>query len=116
MEINTWEDLALHIGRLFANEVHTPGDLYELADELKYLAEELLDNERHEAETEGKMQFFKVYTEIVLDPSEAGDDFDDLAEGECPMERAAREFYRMSEMYMWEELAENLANATIYAN
>lgn len=116
MEITNWNELALHIGRLFANEVYSPGDLFDLADELRYFAEKLLDKERHENEDEGKMQFFRTYAEVVTDPYEARDSFDDLEEGEDPMERAAQEFFRMSEMNMWEELTENLENATIYGN
>lgn len=115
MDINTWNDLALHIGRLFVNEVYSPGDLFDLADELRYFAEELLNKERHEAEDEGKMCFFRAYAEATTDPYEVRNCID-LEEGEDPMERAAQEFFRMSEMNMWEELAENLENATIYSN
>lgn len=61
---------------------------------------------------ENMMRFCRAYAEVVTDPYEARDELDiDRDSGEDPMERAAQEFFRMSEMNMWEELAENLENA-----
>lgn len=56
------------------------------------------------------MRFCRAYAEATTDPYEARDSFDDLEEGEDPMERAAQEVYRMIQMGMWEELAINLEN------
>ena len=47
-DINTWEDLTLHIGRTF-EEVCTSGDLAELADEMRYFAEKIISAEQHES-------------------------------------------------------------------
>ena len=67
--------------------------------------------------SEGMRRFFKVYAEAVTDPYGVRNELGiDLEEGEDPMERAAQEFCKMALRGMWEELAENLANATIYAN
>jgi hypothetical protein len=49
-----------------------------------------------------------AYAEAVTDPHQARGDFDDLRDGEDPMERAAKEFSRMAYCGKWEELALNL--------
>ncbi len=108
-DIKTWEDLTLHIGRTF-EEVCTSGDLAELADELRYFAEKIIEAEQEQ----GKMQFFRVYAEVVTDPYEARNDLD-VELGDA-MEAAAQAFYRMSLAGMWDRLTENLEDATIYSN
>lgn len=70
---------------------------------------------RPQEPSEGMMNFWRIYAEAVTDVYEVMDSLD-LEEGENPMERAAQEFCKMAERGMWEELAQNLANATIYAN
>ena len=64
---------------------------------------------------QASMNFWRIFAEAVTDVYEVMDSLD-LEEGEDPMERAAQEFCKMAERGMWEELAQNLANATIYAN
>lgn len=77
---------------------------------MRYFAEKIISVEQHES----KMQFFRVYAEVVTDPYEARNDLD--VELGHAMEAAAQEFCKMSEAGMWDALAENLEDATIYGN